>query len=109
VHDRSCVVIVGVFGILFDEYATVGALVIWNRIVAVYCPGLADGSGWLTGGRACDCDAICPLATAAQINLLWRLLFLFFRGKVESQRGAMVAPVKTGARSYYVRYPGLPV
>jgi hypothetical protein len=49
------------------------------------------------------------LATSHKINLPRRLSFLFFRGKVESQRGAMVAPVKTGARSYYVRYPGLPV
>jgi hypothetical protein len=70
---------------------------------------MANGPGRFVGCRPCGRNAIYSLAITHKINLLWRLSFWFFRGKVESQRGAMVAPVKTGARSYYVRYPGLPV
>jgi hypothetical protein len=109
VHDRACIVVLGVFGIFLDEYAAVGAVVFRHCIVAVYRSGMANGRGWFGGGCACCGDAIYALAISLKINLPCRLSFWFFRGKVESQRGAMVAPVKTGARSYYVRYPGLPV
>ena len=108
-HGWLGIVVSIFFGLFLDSDAHVGAVGVCDCRPVVYRSWLGKRFGrtvvCLAGGR----HAIYALAISHKINLLWRLSFLFFRGKVESQRGAMVAPVKTGACSYYVRYPGLPV
>ena len=108
-HGWLSVVVSRLLGIFFDGDAHLGTVGICDCCPVVYRTWLGKRIDRTVACYACGRDAIYALATSHKINLPRRLSFLFFRGKVESQRGAMVAPVKTGACSYYVRYPGLPV